>query len=312
VSAHGRILCLAILVVLAVAPGASAQDPPCSPEETSQVTMKHEVNGENAPLVATHAAVIQVDVSGFADRQSISVPPEVKVYRRTSSAISLAVPSAPSLTVSASWRQTRSDDTTCSASGSTVFPITPSRPSRTVHNKRRFFALTGLGSFLVKPNPVNPNLDPLEVSIRLTSSVRFPSANAKAYKMTVPMRTEDQIKYRKALPNLAYVTAPVKCRVFLLSCGNTISDVSRLVAGDKHARELLARTQPFREAARYGIEVQVYGASERKLRRGYDAQVRQSGKLIARLRRAESCRTVQRFGGTQVHCRAVRQSTKLN
>ena len=106
--------------------------------------------------------------------------------------------------------------------------------------------------------------------------------------MTVPMGPPRARRVREASPHpLLYASVPVTGHL------------------------LLARSRPFREYARYGVRIELNpGGRTPKPTHGYDVQVRQSGRLVARVRRAVRCRTVRNFGGTRSVCRAVRASNR--
>ena len=144
-----------------------------------------------------------------------------------------------------------------------------------------------------------PDLSPLEISARTTSRAAFPPATAAARTMAVPMRTVDQIKYAKTLPDPFHLGVAGRCRLYLLTCGAVFSEVARpfldtdaLQRGVEKADindgvKLLPRTQPSLEAARYGVTIEARPGAVREGKPrpfGYDVQVRQSGRLVARVR----------------------------
>lgn len=334
-----RLACSAVglaLVVGLLAPTASLArpgDPTCSPGVTYTVTLETEERGLKRALVATHDVDVLVDISGDARRTSISLPAGVRILAQNSSGVHLVVPTAPTLPVTVAWEQSidpsnpESDPSEasqrCAASQTTELPVTPTKRSRAVKTGDW---RQGFSDFAVIPSLKQPDLSPLEISSRTTAQVRFPSAKAKPRTMVVPMRTVDQIKYSTRLPGLAGINVAKRCRFWDLTCGSVFTEVLRLFIdtdalrrgverGDLNGGWIpLARTQPFREAARYGIAVQsrpggVRLGSPRPF--GYDVQARQSGRLIARVRAAGRCVQVRLPQGLVVQCQIRKRSTQL-
>ena len=151
--------------------------------------------------------------------------------------------------------------------------------------------------------------------------------------MAVPMRAADQVKYRTRLPNQAYMTVPQACRFYYVTCatpfgpGGVFTEVARLYLDDRALNrgiekgdvngslELLARSQPSKISARYGILVEARPGSVREGHPrpfGYDVQVHQSGRLIARVRQAGRCVQRRLPQGLVVQCRIARSSYQLH
>jgi len=175
-------------------------------------------------------------------------------------------------------------------------------------------------SFAVAPALKRPNLSPLEISIRSTSRVRYPRANERLVRWAVPMRTGDQLKYKGRLPNLAYATFAQKCRFWWITCGPVNADVASLNLNERGRPDLdgsnailrvLAHSQPARWAAEAGIIVNAFPGAGRNRPFGFDVQVRQAGRLLARVRRAGRCVDVPRNGGFFHRCTIARHSTLL-
>jgi hypothetical protein len=339
-SHRGRLGWAGLALALAVgllAPSSSAGrpgDPACAPGVAYSVTLRTQEAGEDKPLVATHDADVLVEVSGDARRTSISLPPDVRVLAQNSSAVNLIVPVAPTLAVTVSWEQSTDPSnpeadpeeaaTRCVASQTIAVPVMPAKRSRAV---KLFNWLQGFSDFAVVPALKRPDLSPLEISARTTARVAFPRASAKPRTMVVPMRTADQIKYRTRLPGLAGISVAKKCRFYSLTCGSVFTEVARpfidtdalsrgIVKGDiDGALSPLARTQPSRTAARYGVVIQarpgaVRLGSPRPF--GYDVQVRQSGRLLARVRAAGRCVQLRDARGIFTQCRMRGRRTQLN
>ena len=145
--------------------------------------------------------------------------------------------------------------------------------------------------------------------------------------MAVPMRTVDQVKYAKKLPDPFHLGVAGRCRLYLLTCGAVFSEVARpfldtdaLQRGVEKADiddgvKLLPRTQPSLEAARYGVTIEARPGAVREGRPrpfGYDVQVRQSGRLVARVRVAGRCTERRLAQGLVVRCRITRRSVELH
>jgi len=320
------------------APAAGATLPACAPERTLGVTLTSEERGDPAPLVATHDASLTAWFTGTTLSETFTPPPGVKVTGSNSSGLALVVPSAPSVAITVSWRQALDpsdpssdvDDPSqsCTASHVVTVPIVPARPSRAVKLRDWSTGLRqGFADFAVVPALKRPDLSPLEISARTTSHAALPSANAAARTMAVPMRTVDQVKYAQTLPDPFHLGVAGRCRYYLLTCGSVFTEVARpaiddaaLARGIERADvngslTLLARTQPSREAVRYGlvIEARPGGVREGKPRPfGYDVQVRQSGRVVARVRVAGRCVERRESRGLVVRCRIARRSAELH
>jgi hypothetical protein len=328
------------LCLLVWAPAAAAQAAPaCAPDKLLNVTLTSSERDLPAPLVATHDVSVEAAFTGTTVSESYTPPTGVKVLAAGRSGIDFIVPIAASVAITVSWYQAidpsdpgsdpEDPATRCAGSRVVTLPITPARPSHAV--KRRSWKVAqrqGIALLAVVPALKQPDLSPLEISIRVTSGARFPPANATVRPMVVPMRTADQIEYPKALPSLFHISTARKCKFFLLTCGTVSSQVARpdldtdaLQRGIEKAdvngsAKLLARTQPSLEAARYGLTIDAVPNVSRlgkKLRPfGYDLQVRQSGRLVARLRAAGRCFEQRRSQGIVVTCRIVKQSAQLH
>jgi hypothetical protein len=320
------------------APAAAQAPPACAPEKTLSVKLSSEERGESAALVATHDVSVSSEFSGTTVSESYTPPPDVKVLAAGRSGVDFIVPIAASVPITVSWRQATDpsdpasdpDDPleSCAASTVVTLPIVPARPSRAV--KQRLWSVgsrLGFSSFAVVPALEQPDLSPLEISARTTSRVGFPSATAPARTMAVPMRTVDQVKYSKTLPDPFHLGVAGRCRYYLLTCGAVFSEVARpfldtdaLQRGVEKADinggvKLLPRSQPSLEAARYGVTIEARPGAVREGKPrpfGYDVQVRQSGRLVARVRVAGRCVERRLAQGLVVQCRIARRSVELH
>lgn len=140
--------------------------------------------------------------------------------------------------------------------------------------------------------------------------------------MVLPLRTVDQVRYRRRLPSLAGISAAGRCRFYDLTCGSVFTEVRSLPV-DRDARRsgiergnpssrrgmALARVQPRRVAARYGFRVDLRPGAARvgKPRAfGYDVQIRQAGEMLVRVRAAGRCLGRLRAGGLAIQCKVKR------
>ena len=174
--------------------------------------------------------------------------------------------------------------------------------------------MSEFATFAVAPALKRPNQSPLEISIRSTGHVRYPRRNERLVTWSVPMRTGDQLKYRGHLPNLAYATFKQKCRYWWFECGPVNSQVAALaLSADLLEMAPIAGVafQPARWAAEAGIVVDAFPGAARNRPFGYDVQVKQSGRLLARVRRAGRCVDTPLNGGFRHSCKLARASTLL-
>jgi hypothetical protein len=320
------------------APAAAQAPPACAPEKTLSVKLTSEERGEPAALVATHDVSVAADFTGSTVNEAYAPPPGVKVVAADRSGFAFIVPIAASVPITVSWVQAidPSDPASdpeepsqrCAASTVVTLPIVAARPSRALRLSLWSTASRqGISDFAIVPALQRPDLSPLEISARTTSRVAFPSATAPARTMAVPMRTVDQVEYAKKLPDPFHLGVAGRCRLYLLTCGSVFTEVSRpFIDTDALSRgvekadvngalKLLARTQPSLEAARYGVTIEARPGGVRvgKPRPfGYDVQVHQSGRLVARVRVAGRCAERREARGLVVRCRIAKRSAVLH
>ena len=313
-------------LVLALPAAASAQDPPaCAPDKIANVTLTTQERGQEAALVATHEVDVTADIAA-ADPTRIEITPQagVDVLKKSSdgSIVVLFAPSTPNLTLTVSWRQSVDEShpeetARCSATRVLTLPVLAATPARAVRQpgSRREFV-----TFAVAPAAKRPDLSPLAISIRTTGRVRYPRANERLRTMLVPMRTAEQLKYRTHLPNPAYATFAQLCRSWWITCGPANAHVSQLNVNNRGLPDLdgsnailrpLAFTQPSRWAVRYGLVVSAFPGAGKNRPFGFDVQVSQAGRLLARVRRAGRCVEVRRSSGLFHQCTIARSSTLL-
>ena len=317
-----------LALFLALPSAAAAQDPPpCPPDKVFDVILTSQERGEDAPLVATHEVDVTADIRG--DARAITVTPQAGVAvldKNSSGTIVIFAPTTPTLTVTASWRQSvdpaNSDETgRCSASRDASLPVLAANPARGVPQVVRGAPrVSEFTTFAVAPALKRADQSPLEISIRSTGHVRYPRRNERLVKWSVPMRTGDQLKYKGHLPNLAYATYKQKCRYWWLTCGPVNASVASLSLNERGRPDLdgnnaifqtLAHSQPARWAAEAGIVVDAFPGAARNRPFGYDVQVKQSGRLLARVRRAGRCVDTPLNGGFSHRCKVARSSTLL-
>jgi hypothetical protein len=317
-----------LALFLALPATAAAQDPPpCPPDKAFDVILTSQEAGQDIPLVATHEVDVTADVRGNASAITVTPQDGVAVLRKNSSGtIAIFAPTTPNLTVTVSWRQSVDPESSeetgrCSASRVLTLPVLAANPARGVPQLVRGAPrVSEFVTFAVAPALKRPNQSPLEISIRTTSRVRYPRANERLVRWAVPMRTGEQLKYRGHLPNLAYATFPQLCRYWWLTCGPVNADVAALNVNDRGRPDLdgnnailrvLAYSQPARWAAEAGIVVDAFPGAGKNRPFGFDVQVRQAGRLLARVRRAGRCVDVRRSSGIFHQCTIARHSTLL-
>jgi hypothetical protein len=329
---------LAVCLLVWAAPAGGQGRPACAPEKTLAVKLTSEERSLPAPLIASHDVSIAAEFTGTTERETYAPPPGVKVLATGRSGVDFIVPIAASVAITVSWQQAidpsdpesdASDPlTSCAASTVVTLPIVAARPSRAVKLQSwTVGSRLGFSSFAVVPTLKQPDLSPLQISARTTSRAAFPPATAVARTMAVPMRTVDQVEYAKKLPDPFHLGVAGRCRLYLLTCGAVFSEVARpfldtdaLQRGVEKADiddgvKLLPRTQPSLEAARYGVTIEARPGAVREGRPrpfGYDVQVRQSGRLVARVRMAGRCVERRLAQGQVVQCRIARRSVQLH
>jgi hypothetical protein len=151
----------------------------------------------------------------------------------------------------------------------------------------------------------------------------LPSPRSKARRMPVAMRPSERVRYSKHIPHSDLASTPVLCRFYYLTCGRSrlYTEVDALAARDPNRRirkrdllssgGTLSRVQPYRQVAPYGVRISAFVFSQpghEPAALGYDIQVRQSGRLVARVRRAARCGKVPiGFGEWFYRCHVVRR-----
>jgi hypothetical protein len=316
-----------VAALLALPAAAAAQGPPeCAPDKALTMTLTSQEAGQDAPLVATHEVDLSAQFNGDATNVVLTPQSGVSVLKKSSSGETIVVfaPSTPTLTVSASWRQSADpsnpeETARCSASGGATLPVLAANSARGVRQPNPG-PDGGNFTFAVAPAVRRPDLSPLEISVRSTGQARYPRSKERLRTWTVPMRVAEQLKYRTRLPNLAYATTAQKCRFWWLTCGPAFVEVAQLNVNNRGRPDLdgsnailrtLARTQPARWAAEFGIVINARPGAARPQQFGYDVQVRQGVRILARVRRAGRCVSLRRSSGIFDKCTLARSSTLL-
>jgi hypothetical protein len=317
-------LLLALLAAIAVgllAPAAASADP-CPPGTALTPTYDFVEGRVNVPLVATHELTMIAQFSDRVDHVALEVPEGVRVIGRRGGRMKLIVPVSASLAVTATWVQDdreNPDNPTCTATATTALPITATRPSRAYY-LRKAKGTDSEVAFAVVSDPRRGDVSPMEISLRVAASTRFPSARAKKRKMPVAMRPSELVHYKKHIPQEEFATTPLRCRYYDLICSRNPRIAAWATAlmypgrtiSPRHLNggALLSYVQPFRKIAPYGVVVDaIVGDPFRSPpKAALDFQVRQSGELVGRARVAFHCGPERtRFGETFYRCRAVRK-----
>lgn len=314
-------LCVVVLAGIAgSASSAVAQTPPpCAADATDAVTLTTQERSEDAKPVATHPVTVSADVDGEAENVTVAPPPGATVLAggEGDGGVHFVVPAAPSVAMTVTWRQPVEPDAECSAMRVISLPVLAARRSHTVRTPGPRYG----ASVAVVPALTRPDLSPLEISVAVVSKPRLPPPSVKPRTMVVPLRAEDKVTYDKKLPSLSFIKTRELCRAYYLTCGSVTSIVAALeidddalsrgiVRGDPRGPvSLLARTQPALRSARYGLHVDAVPAKNKIY--GLDLQIRQSGHLLGRVRRAGRCRSGRGPTGTTYRCTVTRSKTKL-
>jgi hypothetical protein len=296
-----------VSVAILVPASASAQaPPPCAPDQAAdvQVTTRDTAKGgRDKPLYATREVAFTAHVQGDASNLELTARPGVKVLKPGADGrnLDVVIPKAPSVAVAVSWEQPASslpgDTARCSASKTLSFPVLAARPPKLrVISGRRSSLLT----FTLRSARTGANLDPIELTLRRSSRAALPSPHSKALRWSVPMRPGERKRYSKKIPALTpFLSDRQGCRFWYFSCGAVFSQVNSEGPGGR----TLSFKQPSRWAAPYGILVATYPMGLLPRSFGFDIQARQSGRLLARFRRAGVCREVPgMFGGVASKC----------
>jgi hypothetical protein len=317
---------LAAALAVALPSAGSAQGPaPCAPGSEANVTLRTDDEGHSA-IVATHEANVTANIAA-GNPTNIQIAPQGggAVVRANGESVDLIAPAAAAMTLLVSWRQSADESNPeetarCSASRTLSVPLVAANPAYGAKQPNPG-PPRGDYTFAAVPAAKRPDLRPLEISVRSTGHARYPRASERLRRWTLPMRTGEQVRYGKRLPNLAYATTPQKCRFWWLTCGVTFAHVDQLnvnnrgtgpdLSGSNSILRSLAYSQPARWAARFGVVITATPGAKRPNAWGYDIQVSQGARLLARVRRAGRCRTEHRSYGIYDHCKLSKSSTLL-
>jgi hypothetical protein len=323
---------LAAALFAPVSASAAPGDPACAPDKALAVTYEVFEREQEADVVATHEVTVRARWSGEVRNPALSVPDGVRVVATQPRELRLIVPVSASLAVTASWEQATDPSdpdsdpanpaTRCAATQTAALPVTAAKRSRAFYDLGRGGS-DGFTLFAVVPDQQAGDLSPLEVSVRSVAAARFPAPGSKARKMPVAMRPSERVRYPKRIPNSGLLSTPDRCRYYALSCDrrsrvytevNAMGNrpLSRVRQRNFLPGPLLSRRQPYRQVAPYGVSISAVVFSQpghEPPALGYDIQVRQSGRLVGRVRRAARCGKVPNgFGERFYRCREVRRT----
>jgi hypothetical protein len=316
-----KLALLASIAVGLLAPTAASAAIPCPPGTAFAPSYRFVEGDVNVPLVATHELTIVAQFEDRVDHVGLSVPDGVRVIGSRGGRLKLIVPVSASLAVTATWSQDSQDpnDPTCTGTATTALPITATRPSRAYY-LRKAKGTDAYVVFAAVADPQRGDMSPMEVSLRVAASTRFPPASAKVRRMPVAMRPSELVRYRKHIPQEEFATTPLRCRYYDLICSRNPRIGSWATAlqypgrtirpGRLNGGALLSYVQPFRKIAPYGVMVDaIVGDPQRSPpKASLDMQVRQSGQLIGRARVAFHCGPERMpWGEIFNRCRAVRK-----
>jgi hypothetical protein len=312
---------LAAIAMGLLAPAAATADP-CPPGTALNPTYRVVEGGANVPLVATHELTIVADFDDRVKQVGLELPDGVRVIGSSGGRLKLIVPVSASLAVTTNWVQGDADDPSnpvCSGTATTALPITATRPSRAYY-LRKAKGTDAYVVFAVVSDPLRGDESPMEVSLRVAASTRFPPARARERKMPVAMRPSELVHYKKHIPKVEFATTPLRCRYYNLVCSRNprLSAWAGAVAypgrtiRPRHLQggELLSFVQPFRRIAPYGVMVDavVGDPAGSPPKASLDFQVRQSGEVVGRARVAFHCGPERMpWGEIFNRCRAVRK-----
>jgi hypothetical protein len=296
--------------------------------------------GQTKPLVATHEVDLTADIA--AQNVAVSDSPDhivltpeagVQVLATGShgAVIVIFVPSAPTLTVTATWRQSadpanRDETAKCSGTHTFTLPILAANPARGAKQPNPGPPGADYTFAIAAAEAKRADLRPLEVTVRSTGHARFPKANERLRTWAVPMRESEQVNYHKSLPNPAYATTAQMCRSWWVTCGPVFAQIASLNLDDRALNRgierpdldgsnailrSLAYTQPSRWASPQGIVISARAGAARPQLFGYEVEVRQAGRLLARVRRAGRCVSLRRSSGIFDKCTLAHSSTLL-
>jgi hypothetical protein len=330
---RGAIVLLAALAA-GLASTAGAQGPAtCAPGKAASVTLQTDDKGRTA-IVATHQIEVTADIHA-ADPRNVQIVPQagVDVLKKSSGGevVDLFAPTTPVLGLTVNWTQSADESNPeetarCSANQGFTLPVLAANPARGVKQPNPGPDNGDYTFAIAAAEAKRADFRPLEVRITSTAKRRLPKANERLRTWVVPMRDAEQVNYHKRLPNLAYATTAQKCRFWWPTCGPAFAELASLnvndralnrglvlpdLSGSNSILRSLAYTQPSRWASPYGIVIDGRPGAHRPNSFGWQVEVRQGGRLLARVGRAGRCRTEHRSYGLFDHCTLSRSKTLL-
>ena len=336
-AAAGAPAALVMCLLVWAAPATGQARPACAPERTLAVKLTSEERALPAPLIATHDVSVAAEFTGTTERETYAPPPGVTVLTTGRSGVDFIVPIAASVAITVSWQQAidpsdpssdASDPlTSCAAATVVTLPIVAARPNRAV-KLHAWTVGSRLGlrrspwcrpsssrtSHRFRSRPARPHAQPSRR--RRPPRGRWPCRCAPSTRSSTPRSCPTRSTSAwPALPAL-----PADLRRGVQRGGAPVPRHRRPPARRREGRhqrrrQLLPRTQPSLEAARYGVTIEARPGAVREGRPrpfGYDVQVRQSGRLAARVRVAGRCVERRLAQGLVVQCRIARRSVTLH
>lgn len=301
---------VAAVAILLPSSGSAQSPAPCEPGQAAevQVTTKDRVHPrKDTPLYATHEVLLSARVQADASNIGLAPQPGVRILKPGSNGrnVDVVIPRPPRLMLTVTWEQPASSDPAdtrrCSATSTLSLPVLAARPPTVrLSGKRLPRDKQHNVTFYVKPARAGESLSPIELTFRKSARPEVPSSRVRARRWAVPMRPGERRRYAKKIPALTPSLSQAQaCRYWYLSCGNIFSQVQATSFPGT-----LSFSQPSRWAAPSGILVAASPLGPWPRPFGYDIQVRQDGRLIARYRRAGVCREAAvSLGGIVNDCR---------
>jgi len=179
---------VALLVLLAVAPAASAQAqaPPCPPGVAPSVTLR-----AHDELIATHTIGLYIEtVDGIEiDEFTLALPPGAQAVRGGPTPAFRADAPGP-VPVTATWLEyDRAADAECSATAQATFVLAPAKPPRFIAPRAGSKGISELNWTLRFGQ--RSDLRPIEVRLRGVRRARLPGGSAPLETLTLGLRAGD-------------------------------------------------------------------------------------------------------------------------
>ena len=296
----GFALCVVLLAgIIGSASTAVAQaPPPCAPDATSAVTLTTQERSEDAKPIATHPVTVSADVDGQADDVTVAPPPGTTVLAggEGDGGAYFIVPAAPTVAMTVTWRQPARArrPVLCGAGHHPSGARGPPQPHGP-HPRPAVRRLRRRATRARAPGPL-PARDLGRGGIEAAP----PAAVGQAAHDGRAAASRGQGEIRQELPSLSFIKTPTLCRSYYLTCGTVTtrsrrsrSTTRRWVGASSAAIQrirLTARPHPARSALG-ALRAALDSVPAKNKIYGLDLQIRQSGHLLGRVRRAGRCRS---------------------